>query len=361
MDNNVQSGIYKIENIVNGKIYIGSSNCIERRWSEHIKNLESNNHYNKHLQNSWNKYGKNCFNFSVIEYCQESELLNREQYYIDNLKVLDDSIGYNIAPHADKPFLSEYGKQRVKEVNSELFKGENSNFNKHSEKDVMHVIELLKNGDFSYEEISIKTGIPIGTIQSIRYKDSWKYLTHDIDFPEGIVMSKNNKQLNHQELLEIIQLILDGKTNLEIANMYQKNVGTINDIRIKKTHKELTKYIDFPILSKSDLSEYEIKQVIKMLLDGYQNDYISNLLNINTSTVCAIRNHRSYNKYTKNIVFPKGKNKRHEDFINKTNMVIEYKKEHPDATQIFMSKELGISPSSINRICKYIESLDEII
>lgn len=354
-------GVYKITNIKNGKIYIGSSNCIDRRWSEHIRNLELNKHPNTHLQNSWNKYGKDCFIFSILEYCQEIELLDREQYYIDKLKVLDDSIGYNIAPYADKPFLSNYGKRRVHDVNSELFKGENCYFNKYTEKEILSVINMLKDGKFSYEEISIKTGIPIGTIQSIRYKDSWKYLTQNIIFPDGIVMSKNNKQLNHQELLEIIQLIKDGKTNSEIANLYKKDVGTINNIRIKKTHKELTKDMIFPILSKDDLSTQEIEQVIKMLKDGYQNDYIAKLLNVNSSTVCAIRNHRSYIEYTKNIVFPNGKNKRHEVFLSKVNIVSEYKKKHPNVSQISMSKELGISPSSMNRICKYITSLDEII
>ena len=48
-------------------------------------------------------------------------------------------------------------------------------------------------------------------------------------------------------------------------------------------------------------------------------------------------------------------------FLSKVNIVSEYKKKHPNVSQISMSKELGISPSSMNRICKYITSLDEII
>ena len=52
-------GVYKIVNTVNGKIYIGSSKNIDRRWNEHIRVLELNAHNNQHLQNAWNKYGKN--------------------------------------------------------------------------------------------------------------------------------------------------------------------------------------------------------------------------------------------------------------------------------------------------------------
>ena len=141
MKSNKICGIYKIENLINKKLYVGSSNDINRRWNEHTKSLNSNSHPNEHLQFSWNKYGQNNFTFSILEECEENKLLEREQFYIDNLNVLNDSIGYNIAPYADKPYLSDYGKEKIKKVNSELFKGENCIFNKYSEKDVLDVIE----------------------------------------------------------------------------------------------------------------------------------------------------------------------------------------------------------------------------
>jgi predicted GIY-YIG superfamily endonuclease len=31
------SGIYLIRNDVNNKVYIGQSNCIDRRWKEHLR------------------------------------------------------------------------------------------------------------------------------------------------------------------------------------------------------------------------------------------------------------------------------------------------------------------------------------
>lgn len=355
MQTEQKCGIYKIENIVNKKIYVGSSNNIKRRWKEHINQLNSNSHPNRHLQFSWNKYGQNNFIFNILEECKEEDLINREQFYIDNLNVLNDSFGYNIAPYADKPFLSDYGKEKVKKTNSELFKGENCNFNKYSEKEILYVIDLLKTGKFTYEEISEKTGIPIGTIQSIRYKDSWTYLTKDIVFPDGIIVSKDSKQLQYKELLEIIDLIQKGKTNSEIAEIYNKDVGTINNIRRKKCHKELTKNIEMPLLRRDKLTDEQIYEVIKMLCDGYQNDYIADCLNINPLTVCSIRNHRAYTKYTANIVFPKGNNKRHEDFIIKKNIVLSYINLHPDASQIEISKSTGINKSTVNRIFQSIK------
>ena len=75
-------GIYKIENSVNNKIYIGSSIDINKRFYKHLWMLRKGIHDNIHLQNSFNQYGENSFNFSILEYCNISELVNRENFYI---------------------------------------------------------------------------------------------------------------------------------------------------------------------------------------------------------------------------------------------------------------------------------------
>lgn len=76
-------GIYSILNLENGKRYIGSSKDIYNRLHEHLYNLKNNKAHNKHLQAAWNKYGEECFQFNVLEYCIEEEQFNREQYYLD--------------------------------------------------------------------------------------------------------------------------------------------------------------------------------------------------------------------------------------------------------------------------------------
>jgi group I intron endonuclease len=80
------SGIYKITNKKNGKIYVGSSLNIYKRWWYHAERLNNNTHTNPHLQASWNKYGGNNFCFSIIEIVNADNLLEREQYWIDVLQ-----------------------------------------------------------------------------------------------------------------------------------------------------------------------------------------------------------------------------------------------------------------------------------
>lgn len=87
-------GIYKIESINNNKPYIGSSNNIERRWNEHIRQLNKGEHHSIKLQRAWNKYGEDNFVFTIIEECEINELLNREHYYIYEVYNSID-LGYN--------------------------------------------------------------------------------------------------------------------------------------------------------------------------------------------------------------------------------------------------------------------------
>lgn len=105
-----KSGIYQIRNLVNNKIYVGSTkNFYERKKFGHFNNLWKNKHDNIKLQNTYDKYGSENLIFEVIEFIEDvDELLNIEQYWIDRLDVIKN--GYNINPLADKP-PSQKGKK----------------------------------------------------------------------------------------------------------------------------------------------------------------------------------------------------------------------------------------------------------
>lgn len=76
-------GIYKITNKINNKSYIGQSNNINRRFSEHRC---INHETNKTLKLAYKKYGIENFEFSVLEECELEELNEREKYWIATLK-----------------------------------------------------------------------------------------------------------------------------------------------------------------------------------------------------------------------------------------------------------------------------------
>lgn len=102
-----KAGIYCIINICNQKKYIGSSKNLYRRLMSHRSTLRKNSHENKKLQNGWNKYGEDNFQYYILEFCQESDLISREQYYINSTKPW-----YNIIQEVER--LSFPEESRVK-------------------------------------------------------------------------------------------------------------------------------------------------------------------------------------------------------------------------------------------------------
>lgn len=99
-------GIYKITQTATGKFYIGSSRDIYARWDEHRSSLRRGKHHSKRLQNAWNKYGADAFQFELVEACEQcdgAQLLIREQYWLDSTKCYDKKIGFNIARDASAP------------------------------------------------------------------------------------------------------------------------------------------------------------------------------------------------------------------------------------------------------------------
>lgn len=93
----MNTGIYTITNLVNGKIYVGSSTSgFDKRWWRHLSYLRANKHKNTILQNSWNKYGESNFRFEVLEECEPKLCVGLEQYWINLLGVTNRNFGYNI-------------------------------------------------------------------------------------------------------------------------------------------------------------------------------------------------------------------------------------------------------------------------
>lgn len=109
-------GVYKIINLINGKIYIGSTKNMRRRLWKHRALLRHNKHHNQHLQNSWNKYGENNFDYAIIEQCDESCQYEREQYYIDTLHP-----EYNIAEEVLLPSYTEDSRRKHSETRKRMF------------------------------------------------------------------------------------------------------------------------------------------------------------------------------------------------------------------------------------------------
>lgn len=70
-------GIYKITNLINNQSYIGQSINIEQRIKQHFRNKDKTA-----IDNAIQKYGKENFQWEIVEECSLKELNEREQYWI---------------------------------------------------------------------------------------------------------------------------------------------------------------------------------------------------------------------------------------------------------------------------------------
>lgn len=108
------SGVYKITNTANGKVYVGSSVDLCERHYRHGLHLRQGRHHSIHLQRAYVIYGQDAFVFSVIEKCGRDALLSREQYWIDKLKAATKEYGYNVAPRTDNSIQAAETKDKIR-------------------------------------------------------------------------------------------------------------------------------------------------------------------------------------------------------------------------------------------------------
>lgn len=160
-------GIYKFQNLQNGKIYIGQSVDIERRYKDHINRAKNKNsaEYNSSLHCAIRKYGLDNFSFVVLEECNKNLLNEREQYWIKYYNSYKD--GYN-----------------------ETTGGNSQEATKKFTDDLISLIQkLLQDTNITYEELHNSYNISLGLLSAI---NSGKVYHNDkLNYPLRTKAKKN--------------------------------------------------------------------------------------------------------------------------------------------------------------------------
>ena len=173
----MKGGIYKISNKINGKVYIGQSNNLKRRFKEHkirYKSINSNE-YNSVIHIAIRKYNIENFNFEIIEYCENSKLNEREIFWINYYDSFKN--GYNCT-------LGGEGSKRPSQKKcSRCGKATSRNFilcitcsNKLKSKNI-NVIEKIKHDLIytykSFEIISLENKVSQRCVRDINRGKTW--------------------------------------------------------------------------------------------------------------------------------------------------------------------------------------------
>lgn len=261
-------GIYKWTNIVNNKVYIGKSSNIIRRKTEHLYTLRNNKHRNHYLQNSFNKYGEDCFKFEIVELCDEDDLNEREEYYIKLYKTLDKKYGYNLmendgrnnrhsqetkkkmsASHSGKKKsiltrmnMSKAFKGRVYSIEhnrklSESLKGkrvgENNNQAIISDSKAKEILLFMLNNETSMKNIAKSFDVSYDVVVNLKNNKSYK---HILESKRNLIkdkynsFNKYNKDNNDSRYYEIIELFKNGYSQSKISKELKCSRNTIRKI-----------------------------------------------------------------------------------------------------------------------------------
>jgi len=108
--------IYKIENLVNGKVYVGQTvKKPKYRLHRHKAELLNNNHSNDYFQRAFNKYGLESFKASIIEQVHVDLLDEREVYWIKYYRLKDGV--YNLEGGGNKnKSVADYTKSKISQA-----------------------------------------------------------------------------------------------------------------------------------------------------------------------------------------------------------------------------------------------------
>lgn len=316
----MKSGIYIIKNKIDNKVYIGQSVHVKYRISTHKCLLDKNKHENSYLQNAYNKFGKDNFEFKLLELCEENKLDEREVYWISYYDSMNRQKGYNreSGGNTNKRFC----KERIQRITGEynpMFSKNHSDKSKnkireanrgHNNKLTQNMVETIKERLSKGEEcktLANEYNVKISTISKINKCINWKWVREDL----------NDKLLNKNNITQqVIKLYEDGNSINKICSLLKKdqrviskivnplkekeiekrsernrniindfNNGTSKDKIIKKYNISKTTYTRIVRDSYSQNKKELIKKAKELKLKGYMNKEIAKELNLHRTTI----------------------------------------------------------------------------
>lgn len=283
------SGIYKITQLSNGRVYIGQTKMkFKKRFWHHIWKLNNDSHDNKFLQNAWNKYSENDFVFEIVESIDRNEDMNeKETFYIEEYDSFNKGFNMTSGGEGKKNCpMSEYARNVVGSKNRNHMLGKS-----HTEetKRKMSIAQLNRNQKLTKEHAEKLRQSRLGT----KHTDSTKKKMSEAKLGVGSL-------INESQALEIKNRLVNGERIIDISNELSVDYGTIKPILQEKTwnHVKVDGWDNFIAeyrkRKKKLLPDNQVKEIRNLLSKGYSAPEISKICEVGVSVVYGIKENRTY-------------------------------------------------------------------
>ena len=192
-------GIYKITNLINQKSYIGQSNNIERRKTEHFSN---NNYDQSVIDKAIQLEGIENFKFEVLEECTNEQLDEREKYWIAYYNTYEN--GYNRTRGGQGSFCGQPKLERD---------------------DVVKIRQAYNNHEYWYDVYKqFQDKIGIDGFKHIWQGNRWKFIMPEVYTEENKNYYKQIGQFKKGEMNENSKL--SDQEIINIRKRYQTETAT---------------------------------------------------------------------------------------------------------------------------------------
>lgn len=175
--------VYKIINTENGKIYIGKTNNVNKRWIQHIYDSRYKPTY---FGRAICKYGEDAFDIDVIDSHENEDVAYAlERHWIEKLDSTNPNIGYNLAEGGKGGFCGVIPSEETRDKMSKASKARKRNPHTEQAKQKLkearakqnrqllniglknQVLGMYRTNNYTKQQVADRFGININTVKSI--------------------------------------------------------------------------------------------------------------------------------------------------------------------------------------------------
>lgn len=208
----MKKAIYKYENKINHKIYIGQTNNVNKRYQEHLSGKKDKKI--SLIDKAIKKYGIENFTFDVIEWTEDYN--EREEYWIEYYRSRIP-YGYNVCTGGG------YLPNQQKENHSQV---------KISEETARNIQKDLMNYNLTRRQIVKKYKVTMSIVRNINSGHTWNY--YNLKYP----LRPTERELNELRADKVIDLLKNSSYSFkEIGKQVGWGESAVRMINSGKNHR----------------------------------------------------------------------------------------------------------------------------